>query len=267
VLFSTQTQDEYGEGELLCFSYDKRLLWQFKTGRELKFGSKVYSQDYRICGFDVSDLDNDDHLEIIIIAFNKPYFPTQVIVLNNEGHMLGEFWNSGHLNDLIIKDLDDDRTKEIIVSGQNNQYGKGCVIVFDPRQIVGCSPNSGYYKCEELKPGTEKYYLIFPRTDVDLLSNAGESIAFLNILRNRRLSVLANLSSIYFELNDDWELKDVRLSNAFRKNFQEAFLEGIIDGPLDEIKYTQNLAQGLLYYDGQNWVSTPTMTSYWKNKE
>jgi hypothetical protein len=266
VLFSTQTQDGYGEGVLLCFDYDKSLLWKFETGRELKFGSKIYSQDYRIRGFEVSDLDNDGHLEIIIIAIHKPYFPTQIIVLNNVGHRLGEYWNSGHLSDLTIIDLDDDGTKEIIVSGQNNQYGKGCVIVFDLRQIEGCSPNSGYYRCEELRPGTEKYYLLFPRTDVDVLFNSGESIALLNILRNRRISVLANLSSIYFELNVGLGLEDARLSNAFRKNHHEAFLEGKIDGPLDEIKYTQNLAQDLLYYDGQNWVSTPTMTSYWKNK-
>jgi hypothetical protein len=266
VLFSTQTQDGYGEGELLHFSYNKKRMWRYQTGRELKFGSMTYSKDYRIRGFDVSDLDNDGQFEIVIIAMHKPYFPTQISLLNNSGQLLGEYWNSGHLSDFVAMDLDDDGTKEIIVSGLNNQYGKGCVIAFDPRKIEGCSPNGGSFRCVELKPGTEKYYLLFPRTDVDLLLNASESIAYINILNNQRLSILAELSSVYFELNDDLELENVRLSNKFREDFQEGFLDGKINGPLNEMKYSEKLGKRLLYWDGQNWVSTPTMTSYWKDK-
>lgn len=266
ILFSTQTQDEFGEGELICFSHKGNQVWRFRAGEELKFGPKVYSQDYRIMGFDAKDLDGDGHLEIIIIAYHRYYFPTQLIILNSNGNKIGEFWNSGQFSDFVIVDLDNDWNMEIVIAGINNEYEKGCLVVFDTSLIEGCSPNDDYFRCENFKPGSEKFYIIFPRTDVDLLVLREESIVQLDILSNRRLSLLTTLSHIFFELDFNLKLQDIRLSNTFRKNHKVAFLEGKVDGPLDEIKYTQNLAQGLLYYDGQNWVSTPTMTSYWKNK-
>jgi hypothetical protein len=47
---------------------------------------------------------------------------------------------------------------------------------------------------------------------------------------------------------------------------KEARLEGKIKSELNE-EYRSNLAKGLLYYDGVNWTSQPTMNIRWKNLE
>lgn len=265
VLFTLQTQDEYGEGKLFCFNHKGNLLWKHKIGRELQFGQKIYSNDYRIFGIDLFDLNDDKNQEIITISAHKHFFPTQLAILNHQGKKQGEYWNSGRLADYAFLDLNKDEIKEIVISGMNNEYKKGCLIVFDPRMVKGSSPQSGYYKCRKLEPGTEKYYLLFPRTDVDRQEYLIDKIASIDVFKNRRLSLQTKNSNIFFELNFNLEVEDVRLSHQFELMHRKAVSENRIHSKLNQ-EYRENLAQGVLYYNGKKWVSEPTMTAYWKNK-
>ncbi len=264
VLFSMQTQNEYKEGKLLCFNYRGTLLWDFIGGKEIHFGPQVYSHDFRIRGFDVCDFDNDGKHEIACIVIHKMYFPTQLVVISNEGKVFGEYWNSGHFSDYAFEDLDGNGFKEIILVGLNNEYEKGCLVVFDPNKIKGCSPQkNNRYKCKNLDQGSEKYYILFPRTDVDLLEHALEAIGYVDILKNSRLLLQTVQSRILFELNNNLELMNVRQSNAFIQMHRNAKREGKIDSNLIE-EYWSNLAEDLLYYDGENWSSKHAMSNPWK---
>jgi len=265
IVFSIQTQDEFGEGELFCFDYKGNQLWKFTGGKVLKFGQKVISQDYRLYGFDVFDMNGDGNLEIAIISAHRIRFPTQLVILDSQGRKLGEYWNSGRLSDLQFMDLNEDGREEILVSGCNNEYKKGVLIVFDTAHINGSSPQTDEKSiCKELKSGTEKYYILFPRTDVDILEAEVEAINIIDNLKNRRLSLLSLTSQILFELNYDLELEGITLSHAFRQKHKWARLEGKIKSEINE-EYEQSLKEDLLYYDGNGWVSEPTMTAYWKN--
>lgn len=266
VLFSIQTQDEFDEGIIYCFSYKGDELWRLDTGMELQFGKKVISKDYRIHGFDVYDLDKDGSLEIIIFAAHRHDFPTQLLILNSKGEKLGEYWNSGRFSDLQFIDLNNDGRDEIILSGCNNEYIKGCLIVFDTAQISGGSPQSNEeFICKELESGTEKYYILFPRTDLDLLEAKVEAISTIDDLENHRLLLTSLVGRILFELSYDLELQSVTFSHMFQQKHKLAHLEGKINSELNE-EYKENLKKNIFYYDGENWISTPTMTSYWKSK-
>jgi len=187
----------------------------------------------------------------------------QLVLLNSEGEFLGEYWNSGRLTDYAFVDLNGDGKKEIVVVGMNNEYGKGCLVVFNPTKIKGGSPQSGYYKCKELEPGSEKCYILFPRTDVEIDKYPVESIITIDVLKNHRLSVLTQLSRIIYEFNYKLELQDVRFSHTFEQMHKEARLEGKIKSELNE-EYRRNLEKGFLYYDGENWVSKHTTSNSWK---
>jgi len=264
VLFSTQTQNEFNEGLLFCFDHKGNHMWKFEVGNEMKFGPKVYSQDYRIHGFEVCDLDNDGKLEIIVISPQNPYFPTQLVILNAEGKLLGEYWNSGRLADIDFVDLDEDGRKEIIVVGMNNEYKKGCLVVFDSTLIKGSSPQKdNFYKCSELEPGSEKLYVLFPRTDVDKIEYLVEAIITVDILKNNRLSLLTQMSRILYELNYKLQLQDVRFSHKFEQMHKKARREGKIKSELND-EYKRNIEKGLLYYDGENWSSKRAISNPWK---
>jgi hypothetical protein len=163
VLFSLQTLDELKEGVLICFDYKGQELWRFKSGREMQFGDYIYSADYRIWGFDCHDLDHDDKVEIIVFSKNRPDFPCQIVILDYGGHLRGEYWNSGHFEEFLCADLDKDGKEEIVICGTNNEYGKGCLLVFDSSRVKGSSPQlENKYRCKELEPGSQKVYILFP---------------------------------------------------------------------------------------------------------
>ncbi len=266
VLFSVQTYTEFGEGRIICFDNKGNELWHFDTGRELKYGSEKFSPDYRIWGFDINDLNNDMKREVIVISDHNDDFPTQLTVLSPRGELIGEYWNSGRISDFECEDLDSDGRKEIILAAMNNEYKKAVLIVVDSHRIEGASPQTGAFKCESLPNGTEKYYILFPRTDADRSYYDHEATLQINVLNNKRLSALTYESFIYFEFSYELELLNIRLTNRFDLLHKKAVREGKIKDFTNENEYKDSLMQGILYYDGQNWVSTPTMTSYWKNK-
>jgi hypothetical protein len=260
VLFSTQTQDETREGELFCFDWRGKVLWRFKAGRQMKYGNKIYSGDYRIAGILIENLDNDEKFKIIILSHQNPDWPCQLAVLNSEGKVTGEYWNSGYFCDLAFVDLDGDGKKEVVAVGINNEYGKGCIVVFEADYVKGCSPQQNAdFECQDLAPGYEKYYIILPRTDVDLTENYPvEAINSINVLENGRLSVRTDLSKIYFELSFKLDSPDVILSHFFMNKHAQARLEGKVKSVLND-EYKEHLIKGILYWDGENWSSRPTM--------
>ncbi len=257
VLFTTQTRDELQEGLLICFDYKGKKLWEFKSGKPLKFGTVSYSSDYRIRGINVYDIDGNGSMEIIVISTNRYFFPSQLVMLNSNGNLLGEFWNSGYLMDYCFTELNKDRGVKFIVAGMNNEYNTGCIMVFDPADIWGASPQSGEYLCQELKPGSEKYYILIPPTDVEKCIDLRNVIYVVEILNNQIISAKSGVGQIYYEFNFDLELINVNFSDPFERMHRKYLSENKITSELNN-DYKARLMQGLLYYDGQNWVSQPT---------
>ena len=266
VLFSVQTQDEFGEGELLCFDASGTELWRFQAGMKLFFGSDPYSGDYRISGFMIDDLDFDGNIEIVVIADHKYYFPTRLSVLDAKGEVKGDFWNSGRLVDLRFVDLNGDGKKEILAAGMNNECKCPVLVVFDAGRIEGASPQEkDEYTCSACKPGTEMYYLRFPRTDVDRLDFLMDCIWRIDIFKNGRVSLMTHQSNIFYELDYDIKPVDVRLSNSFEQAHRKAVGEGLISSELDDA-YKKALLESVRYFDGINWVSEPSVNQLYHSE-
>ena len=261
VLFSLQTQDETGEGEVLCFDRKGRVLWSFKTGREMKYGGKTYSADYRIGGLSAEDLDGDGKLEIIVIAVHRPDWPCQLAVLNSEGKMRGEFWNAGYFSDLVSADLNGDGIKEVLAGGTNNEYGLGCLAAFDAASIRGGSPQENPdFQCPELGPGSELFYVLFPRTDVDQAdSYPVDAIVSVELLSNRRIQVKTNLARIYFDFDFNFDSPELIIDHGFILAHGKALREGKVNSVLNS-EYKKNLLKGIRYWDGDKWSPDPTMS-------
>jgi len=265
ILFSIKTQDGYNEGKLLCFNHKGEKLWEFPSGKNIKYGTTVYSADFMIHGIDLFDFNNDGELEIMVISFQHPYFPTQLSVLNNEGTKLDEYWHAGRITDYEIEDIDGDGLPELILVGCNNEYNKGCIIVFDAENIKGSSPQSkDDYIGEGFEPGSEKYYILIPNTDLLLTETIRGSINIVQILKNKKIEVVTILTRIYYEFDFNMNLTDIRPSDDFRIKHRDKKAEGLISSTLSE-QYFSDLANEILYYDGKNWTNKPTMNN--RNKK
>ena len=260
VLFSPQTLDETKEGDVICFDRKGRVLWRFKAGRQLTCGGKPYSGDYRINGLVAEDLDGDGPLEILVVAVHRPSWPCQLALLDAQGNLKGEYWNTGYFNDVACSDIDGDGVKEIIAGGNNNEYGQGCLAVLEAGSLAGSSPHSSpAFRCPELQPGSERFYVLLPRTDVDLMENYPvDAVITVDILDNRRIQAKTNLADIYYQFSLDFFDKEVILSHGFIQAHEKARLEGKIQSALNN-EYEDNLIKGIRYWDGDKWSPDPVI--------
>ncbi len=257
VLFTAKTEDEYREGIVFCFDRRGRELWRFHAGRPIRFGRQDYA-DFATRGFGTNDLDNDGRQEVIVISHGRGFFPTQLAVLSSDGKLLGEFWNSGQITDFAPVDLERDGRKEIIFSGMNNEYKKGCLIVFDAARISGSSPQSDEkYICPTLSAGTERFYVLFPRTDVDLNEFPIEVADSFEVLSNDLILVRMQKSRIIYELGFDLAPRIARTSHPFEQEHAVAIRMGRIKSVLDDA-YFDSLKRGFLYWNGREWTGTPS---------
>jgi len=237
VLFAQSPIDNnFGEDRLFCFNSKGKIIWEFDPGREMKFGKKQYSSEYKN---------------------NRDMFPTQFAVLNNKGELLREYWNSGRIIDYYFYDLDNDQKKEIILTGCNNEYGKGCLLVLDPDFISGGSPQTGYYKSTELKQNIEKYYILLPSIDLGSISINRDPLGNIQIIDEKLISA-TSMSGIYFEFDFNFKLKEIRFADIFEILYNDACQKGMTKDKfsvktMSELK--TKLFPEILYYNGKNWSS------------
>lgn len=263
ILISMQTKTESHEGLLICLNEKGDELWDFTAGREIQYGDTGFSSDYRIMGLLTYDFNDDGFKEIIVTASYKIDFPNQIVILDSKGKVKGEYWNSGYLNRCEIADIDKDGRADLLLAGCNNEYKKACLVVFDTEDIDGGSPQDNEtWASDELNRGTEKYYILFPRTDFDDATITQEAAASIEILNNDTISLVALNSQIIFNLDFNMKISEVRLSNLFQDFYRQAKFDGRVHAELDD-KYRQKLETGLLYFDGTTWVSQPAKSNPW----
>ncbi len=257
VLFAIQKRDDsFGEGDLYCYGSSGKEIWHFKAGKEMVFGGRTFSADYRIYGFGLHDFNGDGRQEIAVISYHYPQWPCQLAMLDCGGKRTGEFWNSGYLTDICYQDLDGDGREEMIVSGVNNQYG-GCLIVFGPAQIAGCSPQSGEFKSDTLPRGSEKYYIRTPRTDVSLaVGDIVEGIRNIWVTSNNRLEA-NTFYNLTYEFDFSFRCVNADWGHGFMVKHNELAAAGKILSALDEV-YRETIINGVRYWDGRAWVAEPT---------
>jgi hypothetical protein len=256
VLFAPRTVDEYREGLLFCFDRRGRELWRFRFGRPIRFGPQEYA-DFTIRGFVADDLDGDGRKEVIVNSNARGFYPDQLAVLGSDGKLRGEYWNSGQLLDIACIDLERDGRKEILVSGQNNEYRKPCLVVFDADRVSGCSPQSDdRFISPGLPAGTQRAYVLFPRTDVSLSNLPAETAGGIEVLSNDFIIVTMNSSRMIFELDFGLVCRLARTSHPFEQLHKVARREGRVSSVLGEA-YFDALKRGVLYWSGTEWRLRP----------
>ncbi len=259
VLFSTQTQANFSRGKVLCFDHRGRVLWSHDVGREMVFGRTSYPPIYGVQAMDVFPRDDGRGDWVLVIAYQHPEFPTYALMLTTEGKPFGEYWNSGRLSDYVCLDIDGDARRELVLAGTNNEYLKACLAVIEPESARGGSPQTGDYRSDELAPGSEEYYLLFPRTPVDKLADVREAFDLLDVFGGNRLIVRALSSSLFYRLDFRLVLETLIFSDTFWRKYRRFQEEGRLPaGKIDAERLRRELSSGILYWDGEGWVSSPT---------
>jgi hypothetical protein len=263
VLFSAQTQLEIGEGELSCIDHLGNRIWHYKSGKEMTYGNKLYSDDYRIRGIDCADLNNDGKLEVIVIAVHRPEWPCQLTVLDCRGRVIGEYWNGGYIADYVFKDLNQDNRVDVILSGVHNEKKTGFLAVLDSTDISGGSPQEEEeFINKDLRSGSEVYYVIVPRTDVDLVKFAVETLDEVVILRNGRISAKTYYTGLYYEFGPDLRALEIKDSHLIQQLHKELLSQGAVSTEYGH-SYLSDLKNRILYWTGHSWTNQHIAHNPW----
>jgi hypothetical protein len=259
VLFSTQTRSEDRMDTLFCFDDRGKERWRFKAGRELTFGGRPFRREYRVFGFDVDDYDGDNSLEILALSFHKPDWPCQAVLLDAAGGLEGEYWNAGYLMDGSAGDVDGDGLKELVLSGVNNEYRRGCLAIFESGQLRGSSPQTAQaFRSSDLGNGGQSTYILFPNSDVHaVLRTVGDPVNYFWIHDGGGLTAVTTETQIYYDLNRALFCRDITLSNTYRDLREGLRRQGKLAPEADEL-YRKRLAKDLLYYQGGRWLAVPS---------
>ncbi len=256
VLFSAHTLSGRGNGHVICFSHKGKEMWRFEMGRPLEFGTTLFSGDFVVRGFDSYDLNGDGNKEIVVLAHQLHRFPTRLAVLDKDGHLLGDYWNSGQLANLLFIDLDGDGRREILVGGTNNEYGQGVLIVFDAADVRGSSPQADErYRWKDMEFGSQLQYIRIPRPDAELAVEFFpiDAVSQLISLRDGRLAVWSGRSGLEYVFDSSLNIVEVRGSHAFQVLHENARQGGKISGAADAA-YFEDLRRRVLYWDGSGWT-------------
>ena len=265
VLFVPLTKSGLGEETLFCLSDRGEKLWEYRTGRPLKYGDIEFPDQYIVSQLGTEDIDGDGSEEILLVSSHNDDFPTQFLVLNAEGEKKGEYWNAGRMMDWATHDINEDGRKEILVAAMNNELVAPALIVFDQDYVEGSSPQQKYFwTCGELKPGREMYYIRFP-SDLDVLfPELIDGLCSVDVFDGELIKVETIFTGAVFYLDLSLVVKNIRLTHRYQKFYNDKLGQRRITEPFDHDRIAARLKPEIRWWDGDTWVTTPTMTKYWR---
>jgi hypothetical protein len=178
--------------------------------------------------------------------------------------LIGEYWHPGKITAMSVFDADDDGVDELVCAGEHNGYDLASLAILDSRNFSGHTPAPPAYTPAGIPHGNEKYYLLFPRTDL-------KSVATQKRARTRSVRKLAGVVDahvheevgfqepfVVYHFNNAMECLSADGSDPFVTLHRKLEREGKLTRGLDTA-YWEELKQGVQYWDGEKFVSEPTM--------
>ena len=250
---------------LFCFSADGTVLWKYEQKQKPKFAGEQFPNDFLVRFFIVGDFDNDGKKDLFATAWQDDYYPNVLVRLDPKtGEPLAEYWHSGSISFLLHKDLDNDGIEEILLGGVNNGLNRAALAVLDPRCISGHAPTTQSYVPEGVGQGTEKFYIVFPRSDLQILAGqkrnemnmvkllpSGFETQIIEFVKDQRVGPI-------FQFNNAVECTKLNDEDQFVRVHQRLEEEGKLTKKLN-VQYYEELRQGVQYWDGEKFVHEPTM--------
>ncbi|MBI5731223.1 MAG: VCBS repeat-containing protein [Ignavibacteriales bacterium] len=259
------------ENQLICYNSDGNEKWKYEFHRSIKYGEEAFTDSYKISSFIVGDYDKDGKSEIIAVAQHTLYYPTAIVRLDAEtGKLLNEYWHTGHINQNIThKDFNNDGVEEIFCFGENNGLNLAPLLILDPRNINGHSPSTKEFIPENTSVGTEMYYILFPRSDLNILDGRKRnycteleftSDGFLRVAVSEKRDVSDPKIDycLYYFFDNKMNCVKVGDDDKFTALHQKLEAEGKLTKKLDK-QYYEDLRKNVLYWDGEKFAKEPNM--------
>lgn len=267
-------EEEKQASEILIFDRNGRLKWSYQPGKRIKTQTDEFSSNFVVKILGVWKFkENSPEKFILVVANHSTWYPTQITLLDISGRVIGEYWQAGHLGReaFLIEDTDEDGWNEIILAGTNNDFQCACLLVLDPRKVEGYSPSSGNpeFQFRDLPPGSQEYYILFPRTTLNQVMAIRNYARKIELIReDKEIEVICtefakeNLYEMIYNFDFKFEPLFSRPTDSTIGIIKEMIVSGIL--PPQAITELRILKEKIRFWDGQSWSYKPAKNKYLK---
>ena len=122
---------------LIC--YDDRGVerWRFENRRRVRTSTEDFAPIFGLAGFLVTPRGRGLANVVLVATTHYLYYPSQVVLLEPDGRLVGAYWHSGHLNFLQAADPNNDGKTKFYLAGISNAWHAATLVVLDPDRFVG----------------------------------------------------------------------------------------------------------------------------------
>ena len=217
---------------LICYSDRGKAKWSWTPGKELP-ELEGTPPTYRIFALGILKATDHRPSRIVVSSAHAIWWPSQIAVLDSNGKMISEYWHSGHLDYVVLGDLDGDGKEEIVAAGVNNDYRQATLVVLDPDRVFGASaevrPN---FQIHGMGDAQERLRLLFPRSDLNTALFSYNIATDPSVVNGRirltvRECVTPTLScTIWYEFDKNTHLISAYAGEDFRSRHVEFYRSG-----------------------------------------
>jgi len=140
---------------------------------------------------------------------------------------------------------------------------RGVLVVLDPRNIEGGSPQAEPGWPADMPPGSEKFYVLFPVADVEALEAPYHTIETIDDMGGGKLTMRSRWCNIYYTLDYGLAPVSAQQSTLLEIKHRQALDGGLITSRLGGA-YLEDLKLQFSYFTGTGWSKPPTMTKIWE---
>jgi hypothetical protein len=277
ILWTSYHGSGYGRQKLVLGTVSGDTLWKFEHQETFDYEFHPYTNSGKqhMELIKSGDLDSDGLEEVILTTRHSDYFPSFLLILDAQtGGIKKKYLHAGAIQEVLVKNMDEDKENELVIGGLNNSHKKAFIGVLDYENISGQGVATDRYKTKGYKDAVEMFYVLFPKTlpieagggrrgfktDLYHISQLGENGLRVAIAETYHLgdNRIENNAQVFYSFTESFKVSSVGSSDIYDVYAREIYETGqtniLADG-----KYLESFKDSLLYWNGESFQHKPTM--------
>ncbi len=198
---------------------------------------------------------------VVVGTSHQTFMPAALVKADLNTGEFETFFHKGFFSEMLVRDLDGDGRRDILLTGFNVSMDAPVVVVIDPANMQGSSPPGYRYSVPGMEADVAKYYVKFPEFRLALRYNTGASPlvpALADGGDTLAVVVKSHADDVKYSFVKGMRVvgAEVVLSHHMGRNRPDSLsTEEYPHKTQDE----KELLEGVRYWNGSDWVSDPVM--------